>query len=267
VACRFYLKWGVLVLWALSLLKPESLAASEASLQFLQACGGGDLGAAKQYLDRGGDVNARGLRGRTGLHEAAYKGHREVVALLLARGAEADVRDDDGKTPLLLSPVNAAEIAEDLLEHGADPDARGWGGETVLHRVSNNSQVISVLLKHGANPNARDGEGRTPLICLAGCYDDGDVANVALLLDHGADPNAADNQGRTALFIVAGEAVRARLSERDPIVDEAWPFGPRSFRAVIGLLRGRGAQPDLVTLTLLGEAAEVKSLLRRRPLP
>nr|HIL75857.1 ankyrin repeat domain-containing protein [Rhodospirillales bacterium] len=34
------------------------------------------------------------------MHYAALKGHKEVVELLLANGANVNAKDDDGKTPL-----------------------------------------------------------------------------------------------------------------------------------------------------------------------
>ena len=47
-------------------------------------------------------MNARNKRGRSALHEAAEEGAREACALLLARGADADARDEEGSTPRAL---------------------------------------------------------------------------------------------------------------------------------------------------------------------
>ena len=45
-------------------------------------------------LDAGADINARRGDGATALHQAAYDGDRTLVEALLARGADASLRDD-----------------------------------------------------------------------------------------------------------------------------------------------------------------------------
>ncbi len=50
-------------------------------------------------LAKGADVNAVDQDGRTVLHLAALRGHKEVVGVLLAKGASKTVRDRDWKTP------------------------------------------------------------------------------------------------------------------------------------------------------------------------
>uniref|UniRef100_A0A0G4HW95 Uncharacterized protein n=1 Tax=Chromera velia CCMP2878 TaxID=1169474 RepID=A0A0G4HW95_9ALVE len=58
-------------------------------------------GVAKILLDSGADVNAPGCGQRTALHWALLKEgeKKKIVTLLLARGANTQVRDTDGKTP------------------------------------------------------------------------------------------------------------------------------------------------------------------------
>jgi ankyrin repeat protein len=51
-------------------------------------------------LERGQDINAADRNGRTALHGAALQGYDEVVAALVARGANLTATDSDGFTPL-----------------------------------------------------------------------------------------------------------------------------------------------------------------------
>jgi ankyrin repeat protein len=58
------------------------------------------IAAIDVMLERGLDVNAVDSRGRTALHGAALLGHDEVVQALVERGAQLQIRDSEGFTPL-----------------------------------------------------------------------------------------------------------------------------------------------------------------------
>lgn len=49
-------------------------------------------------LEAGADVNNRQVKGNTPLHSAAQLGDTDTVDLLLAHGADADLRSDDGRS-------------------------------------------------------------------------------------------------------------------------------------------------------------------------
>ena len=61
--------------------------------KFWEAVRRGDLAATTALLDQGADVNAKFRYGTTALFKAAERGHVEIVKLLLARGADATVKD------------------------------------------------------------------------------------------------------------------------------------------------------------------------------
>ena len=60
---------------------------------FYGACRNGHTAVAALLLERGADVNAKGVFGGTGLHWAAINGHKDTVAFLVAHGADLTIRD------------------------------------------------------------------------------------------------------------------------------------------------------------------------------
>jgi ankyrin repeat protein len=144
-------------------------------------------------LNHGADVNARQDDRWTPLHLATYNTQLEAVQVLLDHNVDVDLLNEVGRTPLCvallfgdLSPGGKTiDIVRQLLEHGADPNARNLS--TPLHVASSRGQleVSRLLLSHGANVDEKDEEGRTPLqVALS----EGHIEIVKLLSDHGAQP-------------------------------------------------------------------------------
>ena len=49
------------------------------------------------------NIDAKNMLGETPLHGAAWKGHDEIVEVLVARGADVNARSNEGKTPVMLT--------------------------------------------------------------------------------------------------------------------------------------------------------------------
>jgi hypothetical protein len=62
-------------------------------------------------------VDAQDVNGWTPLHGTVYKGHREIVELLIAKDADVNAKDVDGRRPLNLG-IFTSEIADLLRKHG-----------------------------------------------------------------------------------------------------------------------------------------------------
>src|SRR4051812_17273120 len=141
----------------------------------------------KLLLDRNVDVNARisfnteirnGQRatwfeedGATAFIRAALCGDIEVMRMLLAKGADPNIKTTDGTTALMAaagvgftegfiqyrSQEDSIEAVKLLLELGADVNTRNEGGLTALHGAAHRAALegIKLLVEHGADLTAR----------------------------------------------------------------------------------------------------------------
>ena len=84
------------------------------------ASGGGDIKVVRDFLAAGEDVNMElSANHQTPLHYAARFGHKEIVELLIAKGANVNAKADVGKTPLDAAIImKKTETAELLRKHG-----------------------------------------------------------------------------------------------------------------------------------------------------
>jgi ankyrin repeat protein len=149
---------------------------------------------ARVLLDKGASLDTVDSQGNTPLGSAISRGSHLVALLLLEKGASADacqlaaLGEKDRLVELLESdasaisfkgriglnavigtPLHAAaqagqvEVAQLLLERGADPNARADSGQTPLHNCAS-QEIAELLIDAAADTNALDDEyGTTPL--------------------------------------------------------------------------------------------------------
>jgi ankyrin repeat protein len=194
-----------------------------ANLQLLQAATTGDAAAIRAALVAGADVNGAADTQITALGAAALYGHLEVVAALLAAGAEVEM-DQGGQTALMLAAGQGhTAVVEALLARGADIAAKDKEGLTALMAAAsaNRADTVRALLTRGAAVNAANAEGSTAL--MAAAYG-GHIETVQILLAAGADVNGKDRSGRTSLMAAAlgGSApvVRTLLAHKADVAAE-----------------------------------------------
>jgi ankyrin repeat protein len=172
--------------------------------------------------------------GDTALHIAAAAHRRELVASLVARGAEVRACNRRGAEPLHYAadgspdsdywdPVAQGEVVGRLLDAGADPNAFDKSGVAPLHRAVRTrcSAAVRVLLRHGADPRLMSMSGSTPLhlaVQNTGRSGSGSEAAkdeqgriISLLLAHGASPTDVDAKGKTVAAAASSDSIRDLL--------------------------------------------------------
>ena len=149
---------------------------------FTDACREGDIAAMKLHLRLGADPNAPLPGGMVPMALAVRRGPR-AVELLIRHGADPNKRF--GKTDrVALHWADTSETTTMLIRAGANPNLRDSDGYTPLHTAS--IHTASALLAGGADPDCVTGDGTTPLGTVV-YYDNAEL--VRELLHHGADPN------------------------------------------------------------------------------
>jgi len=248
-----------------------------------QAAISGDADAVRKLLDLGMPIDTIDAQGCTALLRAAGGGHRAVVELLLARGADPKLAARTGATPLSAAvSMRQLEIVDRLLAAGATLEQRLPGEVTVLMLAAalGLPDVCTRLLAAGANINATDAQGLTPLHCAAlfgfTCRDRRRlVALFDALLLAGADPEVQAAGGVPPLLLLLGARAEpgtacdedvvlagiARLLDEGATLRVRDPrgFGPLHLAALHGLLQ--------VARQLLRDGAdpEARDALNRTP--
>ncbi|MSU23312.1 MAG: hypothetical protein EXS32_05745 [Opitutus sp.] len=165
-----------------------------------EAIARGEIADVKRHLARAPEL-ARGAAGAklTPLHQAILRKKPDIVALLLAAGADVNVPDASNRTPLHLAVERAdAALVKTLLARQADATRRDRTGWTPLHHAAakNQVEIARLFLDAGVDPNGLSELGGTPLHeAAAGAS----AEMVQLLLARGTNPAIRSKPGVTAL--------------------------------------------------------------------
>jgi uncharacterized protein len=247
---------------------PESLSVWKsnypATVRFPEISGGftalhfvaqqGNVDSAKSLLDAGADINSPHQENGSPLLIAIASGHEQLALFLLENGADPNMKDGWG-----ISPLHYAIHKGVLILNGhksVKTDRFGWDRQ-------NMPELVEALLDRGADPNAKIGfefpylddpflargdsvpaittpVGATPLLAAAAS---GDI-ELMQLLEEASDPTITTISGASLFMLAAGvgsergvrkqeeaiKAARLALSLRggnvnDRLIDRA-PGGP-----------------------------------------
>jgi ankyrin repeat protein len=206
----------------------------------------GDLEAIAALLQNGADPNvlldgeptdeSRNYVGCTPLATACDYKNAEAVQLLLQNGALPDLKNGDGKSPVVWLASTAAhhvsmqkvyqekrigQILKAFLEAGYKIDqtvddeantiityALKYAGHSYINHFFLKAVIVDEALRYRPNPNLANHAGQTPLMLV--CREDAvEMENLLLhLLESGVEVNAKDSQGNTALHYAARNSTK-----------------------------------------------------------
>src|SRR5262245_39593640 len=119
----------------------------------IKAAKSGDVARIKELLANDNSlIHTRDKDGSTPLHCAVWKARQQVVAQLLAAGADVNAHNENdhwGTTPLhAAAHANEGAIAQMLVDHGADVHAKDREGRTPMfhttfHRAKAGAKVLA----------------------------------------------------------------------------------------------------------------------------
>jgi ankyrin repeat protein len=192
----------------------------------------GDMASTRTLLDAGADINFATEEEGSALVIASAAGHEELAKFLLQRGADPDIKDAYGLTPLHFAVhrgvlimnnwapsetdkygwerTNLPGLAKDLLAHGAAVDPKveyAWPflDNPFLSRAVEDPAQIEIV-------------GSTPLLLAAAS---GDIDLMKLFIAHGADKQAKTYGGATLFMLAAGAGSERGIRDEASAIEAA----------------------------------------------
>lgn len=211
-----------------SVVKYLLAAGADKDTSLRAACAKRRVFIAQQLCDSGADVNVVDNWGRTPLLYAVMDRRMAVVELLCDRGADLEMVH---QRSMNLRALHFAVMNRDLaivimlLGRGALVSPRDTHGHTPLHIAALISRldIVQVLCNAGAEVDARDARGKSPLIC-------------ALLESEG--PSYSEDLAIAKLLCEKGADVLTKRADGHSALAYAAPRGPKFVKMLKSFRKG-----------------------------
>ncbi|AVP87007.1 hypothetical protein phytr_440 [Candidatus Phycorickettsia trachydisci] len=177
-------------------------------------CAAGHIEAAALLCEHGANIEIKDKNGLTPIYFAGICGQLKMIDWLYEKGAKIDFATNDGLTFLHIAAQNGhLKLIESLIEQKFDVNATTIKESKTPLRIAaqhNQFEAVKLLVKHGANLNLPDHEGRTPVYWAACCNNQ---AMVECLYENGADIFGKYEKIEESLLHVAAENNNTQLIE------------------------------------------------------
>jgi len=196
-------QWIIVLCLALVVPITQCYASTEADRKLLRAAAAGDVGEVKQCLNSGANANIKDDKGQTPLILASASGHTAIAAILLDKRADPNLQSNEGLTALMnASHKNYTDLVKLLVQKGANVNLRTTQGAPALFyaAIGGHPEIIRELLARGAEIDAKTANGVT---ALSAATHHGKLEAAKALLEKMADPNAKTNEMQTPLILSA----------------------------------------------------------------
>ncbi len=154
------------------------------------------------------DVNAQNYSGQTVAHYAVFHRSNKALDITQAHGANLELQDIDGMTPLALATqLDYPEVVDHLLTKNVHVRPKNKYGHEPLH-FAKSAKVVRSLVAKGADLHAQGCYGHTP-IALAVTQDKVDAASA--LVESGARTDYIDQATGNNLLHLARSGAMTQL--------------------------------------------------------
>ena len=142
-------------------------------------------------------INHGNTKNVTALHYAVEKACTDVVRVLIDAGADVEIKDYEGRTPLHCAIEVVLDVVKMLVEAGAGVNVTDNKGDTCLSLAAYFGHIESVRYLVGlpeVDVNHRDGDNNTALQCAV---EENQKDMVQVLIAAGADMDTENTDGRS----------------------------------------------------------------------
>ena len=217
----------------------------------------GSREVSSQILDNGYEINSQNSQGVSAVDIAIYHRNKDLVDLLVERGAFINLETDAGLDVLMHASRDSGEITHMILKGGINPSTSPSGKFQVSFLAAAHDNCDAASLQHLLDqPEVISAKPSLPEQALFLATERGCETAIRVLLENGVNVNARGIDGESALHRAAFRANHAviqlllgkgaDINQKDERGKTAWNSISklRTHRETLTLLRKAGADPN-----------------------